>query len=735
MVTFFLVIVAWGILFTGFFQHTLRSILGQEGLDNVVIENILRQFITISTGLTMGATVLVLFFALFLSKTVTKSIDRLIDGVREVASGKQNVRIEISGQDEFSHLAYHFNKMTKELDKSRNELITAKEYTDSIVKSIIDTLIVVDANLKIRSVNKATCDLLGYREEELTGQPFSDIFIDEMFGEKSFRKLFKKNSLVNHEIAYKTKSGEPVTMLFSGAAMTDKEGGFHGIVGIAKDITDRKHMEESLKKLKNAIEQAAEVIIITDSNGIIEYANPSVRNVAGYSPQELTGKNVRIFKSGRHDKKFYKEMWSTILSGRAWQGQMVNRKKSGELYDEEMAISPVMDDQGKITNFIAVKRDISEEQLLRSQLMQAEKLSSIGTFISGVAHELNNPLTSILGCSQMIMEEKENLPAEIVKDLQTIEDQSVRAAEVVKNLLRFCRKQEPGKAPLQINELIEDTLNLQSYQFQKKNIKIQRDYTKDLPLINGESGQLQQVFMNIILNAHHEMTKARGKKGVLAIRTQKKGDKVSITFENNGSPIPENRIQNIFDPFFTTKEIGKGTGLGLSVSFGIVKDHGGRIRAENAGIGVRFIITLPVPVESLKKEGAKPASKVSLPKGLRVLVVEDEKGIMSIICRVLSRQGASIQQAENGEEAVDLILQKEFEVVLSDIRMPRMDGFELGNWFHANKPDYLKKFVLVTGNIDQEVEDYCSKRGCRYLMKPFNQKELLDAVHGIYKIE
>tara|TARA_B100000315_G_scaffold252807_1_gene290345 strand:+ start:38 stop:1333 length:1296 start_codon:yes stop_codon:yes gene_type:complete len=378
--------------------------------------------------------------------------------------------------------------------------------------------------------------------------------------------------------------------------VNDDEGQIEYIIVVSVDTTARREAEEDLRKLTNAIEHSAEIVVITDLKGNIEYVNPAFEKITEFSKSEVVGENVRMLKSGFHDRAFYTNMWNTIKSGKIWQGELVNKKKSGQRYNERMSIAPVFDNDGNITNFVAIKEDVTLEKKLQLQLLQSEKLSSIGTFISGVAHELNNPLTAVLGFSEVLMDNK-NLSNDVRKNLEKIATQSERAAKIVKNLLKFSRENKEGKVAININDILESTLILEEYHFKTGDVKVIKDFAENLPPAIADVNQLQQVFMNILQNAFHSMSDANIK-GEIKIKTGRKDDEIIINIENDGPPIPEDILGKLFDPFFTTKEVGKGTGLGLYVSFGILKDHGGRIKAENiSNSGVRFIICLPVTDE------------------------------------------------------------------------------------------------------------------------------------------
>ena len=394
----------------------------------------------------------------------------------------------------------------------------------------------------------------------------------------------------------------------------------------------------------------------------------------------------------------------------------------------DVVYSPNIGINGKIDGFVVNGRNITEQIKLKEQLIQSEKLSSIGTFVSGVAHELNNPLTVVMGFAQSLQGNKD-LPEDIQENLEVIGDASKRTADIVRNLLKFSRKYKAGKENIFIKEVIESTIALQEYHMKADNIEVIKDYTDKFSSVLADTGQLQQVFMNIIVNAIHAIKQTKGEK-IFSIKTQvEKGD-VIITFENTGHPIPEDKIRKVFDPFFTTKAVGEGTGLGLFVSYGIIRDNGGKIWVENIGdSGVRFTITLPVTVK--KDEKIKEVSSEYNVKGISVLHIEDEDKIREWLNNFLSEKGLSISSASNGKEAIKILEENEFDVILSDIKMPEMTGIELGEWLQENRPEYFGRYVLATGAIEPEVEDYCEKYKWNSIMKPFMTGELLHTIQTI----
>ena len=484
---------------------------------------------------------------------------------------------------------------------------------------------------------------------------------------------------------------------------------------------------ESEERFRNSFYYAAIGICLLGHNKRYLKANSTFCVMVGYSEAELASKTFNDI-TYPDDIDANIEQSNKLRKGEIDSFQMEKRyiHKQGHIIWANVSVSAVRDANGNIIHYISHVEDITEKKSLQQQLMQSEKLSTIGTFISGIAHELNNPLTVILGYSESLMD-NENLPQKVKDDLEIISKQSKRTAKIVHELLKFSRTHKAGKVNLDVNNTVESILDFYSHTFTSDNIELKRDLSFDLPKVFADSNQLQQVFTNIIVNAYHEIKKVDGQKA-LTVKTMATDELVYIRFENSGSPIPDEVINKIFDPFFTTKEVGEGTGLGLYLSYGIIKDHGGDIMAENIGnSGVRFTISLPVTEEKVTKE-VETKTKLTVPKGIRLLFVEDEKTIRKYISKAFSKEDISVHLAKDGKEAIELIEKTEYDVIFSDIKMPVMNGFELGEWLHKHKPHDMERFVLATGIVDVEVEEYCHKYNCRSLMKPYSIEEILETV-------
>ena len=409
------------------------------------------------------------------------------------------------------------------------------------------------------------------------------------------------------ELTYRirTAAGQLRWVWERGRGVFAPDGTLLCLEGFVSDITARQQAEEAQSRLATAVEQAAEAIVITDASGAILYVNPAFEKVTGYPRQEVLGQNPRLLKSGRQDAQFYQRMWATLTAGQVWRGHFVNKRKDGQLYEDESTISPLFDAAGRIVNYVAVKRDISRERALEAQLRQSQKMEALGTLASGVAHEINNPITGILNYAQLI---QDRLPADspLTEFTGEIMRETERVAGIVRDLLIFARNEKQRHHPAHIADIVEGTLSLIRTVIRRDQITLTVHVPEDLPQLKCRSQQLQQVLMNLMTNARdalnerypgHDLDKVLH---VSARQFEKEGRRwIRVTVEDHGTGIPPEVRERMFDPFFTTKPRDKGTGLGLAISHGIVKEHHGEISVESEpGRFTRVHVDLPVVAET-----------------------------------------------------------------------------------------------------------------------------------------
>jgi two-component system, NtrC family, sensor kinase len=356
--------------------------------------------------------------------------------------------------------------------------------------------------------------------------------------------------------------------------------------------------------------------------------------------------------------------------------------------------------------------------------------------IAGVAHELNNPLTAIMGYAQLL-QTTEGVGEDVLRDLSKIYMQAQRAARIVQNLLTFARQHKAERQLININEALERTLELRSYQLRVENVEVVTQLAENVPGTIADPNQLQQVFLNLINNAQDAMTEYRGG-GHLVVTTEFQEGKIRIKFRDNGPGLSPQAQKHLFEPFFTTKEVGKGTGLGLSICFGIVSQHGGQIWAESEpGQGTTFIVELPVVQAESARAGEKKEDQSPRAQGKLVLVVEDEEDVAMLLQRILSQDGHRVLLAPDGHVALDHLIEARkqganFNLIISDIKMPGVNGPALYERVRQEMPDLAKRMVFITGDtMSPSTEAFLQRANLPYLAKPFTVSELRRAMASI----
>ncbi|MBI5686678.1 MAG: PAS domain S-box protein [Verrucomicrobia bacterium] len=490
--------------------------------------------------------------------------------------------------------------------RSEEALRNAEALYHSLVENLPQCVFRKDLAGRMTFADRHHCQMLGKPLEEVLGKTDADFYPAELADKyrrddewvvrsgETFETI-ERNCLPNGEERFVNVVKTP---------LRDADGQVVGVQGVYWDVTERQRAEQERVRLATAVEQAAESIVITDANGIIQYVNPAFEQISGYSRQEAVGQNPRVLKSGKHSPEFYKEVWDTLLRGEVWHGHFINKKKDGTFFEEDATITPVRDSAGHIANYIAVKRDVTQEVALEGQLRQSQKMEALGTLAGGVAHEINNPINGIMNYAQLI---SDRLPpdsplrkfsAEIIKETD-------RVAQIVKSLLTFARQEKPLRQTTSLNAIINDALSLMRTVMRHDQITLAMDVPDGLPDVECHSQQIQQVVMNLLTNARDALNEKypdyhEDKIIHIAARPFEKDGKswIRVTVEDHGHGIPREVRGRLFDPFFTTK-LGKGgTGLGLSISHGIAKDHSGELHFETeTGRFTRFHLDLPVSEE------------------------------------------------------------------------------------------------------------------------------------------
>jgi PAS domain S-box-containing protein len=597
---------------------------------------------------------------------------------------------------------------------------------------------------KIVFVNPAGARILGASSEGLlVGKPITEFIHPdglEAAQSRMKRMMEGETGLYPAEDVFLKLDGTPINVELISAPLRYK--GIPAVQTIITDITTRKQGEAERDRLMRAIEQAGEIVIITDPEGTIQYVNPAFESVTGYSRQEAIGGNPRMLKSGEQDQAFYSGLWRIISSGGTWRGTMVNRRKDGKNYTEEATITPVSDAAGRIVSYVGVNRDISAQRMLEDRLRQAQKMETVGQLAGGVAHDFNNMLQVIITYSEMSLANADpELP--LHKYLMEIRRAAQRSAEITGQLLAFARKQTISPKILDLNVAVASAQKM-IQRLIGEDIDLASIPGRDLWKVKIDPAQLDQVLANLAVNARD----AIGGVGKLTIGTEKAtfdteycaanpgffpGDYLQLTVSDDGAGMDQETRARIFEPFFTTKVQGKGTGLGLATVYGIVSQNNGFINVySEPGEGTTFKVYLP-RAEGAGAAGGIEVGVVPLRRGTEtVLVVEDEAVILELARESLEQLGYTVLTASSPEEAMRRSEEAAgtIQLLITDVVMPQMNGRQLAERLSGARKG-LKCLYMSGYTADVIAHRGVLDEGVSFISKPFSLLVLSEKVREV----
>jgi signal transduction histidine kinase/CheY-like chemotaxis protein len=505
--------------------------------------------------------------------------------------------------------------------------------------------------------------------------------------------------------------------------------------------TSRLTRAEAFGRLFEAVHEGVYIGVLSPVGDTTLAANPYLRLIFGY-PGDTPEEDLRPFDPTRFTDPSARGLFVDRL---AREGSVTDyllrlRRVDGSAIWAEVTAHASRGRDNEVT-IDALVRDVSDRKKLEdqardlySQLLQAEKMAALGQTISGVAHELNNPLATILTWAERLSGRDTDPNSR--RGLEAILGEAERAARIVRNLLTFARKRHTTRTMVDVNQVVRETLALRAYEQRVTNISVIDALAAGLPHIFADSHQIQQVLLNLIINAEQAMLTANGR-GLIVVRTWQELERESVILEVNddGPGVPDEVKSKIFDPFFTTKEVGKGTGLGLTVAYAIVQEHGGRLWVESAmGRGASFFVELPATRGRLRAVPAAAAPPETGPRldGRAILIVEDEAQLASAMAEAFTDAGFLVDRAGDGEEALERVQEGQYDLIVCDLKMPRMDGMQFYGILTEQVPAMAERVLFVTGDvIGTDAERFLSETGCRWLAKPFRLGDLLRAAKEV----
>lgn len=712
------------------------------------------------------------------------SIKRIADFARRLDEIKgETIPLERSSV-EIEQLCSALNYASQELHSTERALISEKEhyqmlhdiaielnrtidineilsmilcFSRDMLKAETATIALYDDSGKIKKLIKRGKDtsiergpldskgILRLMQYSLTPIRISDIENHPVFSDESF----EGHPLIRNFLGFPlfSSKGIPIGSLFlankfEGNFTEEDETLLKAIAADASIVIERGLSTEELERFKRIIDGAFDIVTITDREGNIIYVNKAFESVTGYEKDFLLGKKLNVISSSLHDKVFYENLWKKITQGLPWRGELINRKKDGELFIVSTIIFPVISSDGFITHFVAIQRDITEEKKLYEQLLRAQKMEAIGTLAGGIAHDFNNILTSVLGYAELL---KSSLSqeSELFRYSDIIEKSAKRGSDLSKKILSITRKERLEFKPVNLNSVVMETVELLKRSIPKE-IELDLKLEEGIPNIKADYSQISQVILNLAINARDAMpqggrlfigTSIVGSENGAAngLRPEKGINFVKLAVEDTGIGVPKEYHRKIFDPFFTTKDFGKGTGLGLYIVHSIVTNHGGYINFySEPNKGTRINVYFPVYLGKIE-EGVH--EDVLMGKGETVLVIDDEMYICDLYSDVLSKAGYKVIRTTDAREGVRIFKENpEINIVILDIVMPQMNGREVFQILTQLNPEV--KVILSSGyskDIFADIDRMINSGAKAFMQKPVSPKTLLATISNVLK--
>ena len=612
-----------------------------------------------------------------------------------------------------------------------------------IVNTSREFMTLIGRGYVYEAVNEAYCQAHKKSREQIIGHTVTEIWGPEAFSRlKSYFDQCFEGKEVNYRFSFQFAALGMRYFDVTYYPYFGSENRVTHVVVVSRDMTKNHQMEVERNRLSIAIQQSVEGVLITDAEGIIEYANPAFEKISGYRSTDLLGKSPRLVKSSKHPALFYRELWQTIKNGDVWKGHFINARRDGSLYETNTTISPVRDEAGQTIHFVAVMSDVTRELIMERQIQQSQKLEAIGTLAGGIAHDFNNILGAILGFADLTR--VEIAPDHPVQDnLSEIIQASRRAQDLISQILTFSRHVEPARRPIALQEVVQEGVNLLRATI-PKTVQMQTTFPSSPTTILGDPSQIHQVIINLATNAIHSLP---GQHGTLAISITghevvagsgpdpiglTQGKYVVLQIQDSGTGMDQHVLSRMFEPYFTTKPQGKGTGLGLAIVHGIMKEHDGHISVTSEpGKGTTFRLFFPASDKAPQKIQQKDVKAVS-GRG-RILLIDDEPSLLSFGRKALQNLGYQVETMGDPKAALKLFLEHpdHFDVIITDIAMPNLSGPDLTKAVRAVNQD-IPIFLTSgygSGHISPETAE--SLKIAKILKKPYSISDLNQALRSV----
>ena len=645
-------------------------------------------------------------------------------------------------KDGHGHAAHIVGTLADISERKRIEeqyLQKAEEHT-VMLATTTDGYWLVDENGAILETNAAYGHMTGFAIDEVVGHAISKFESVETPEETAAHiQRVIDTGFDRFETKHGCKDGRIIDVEVS-ASFLEKKG---QLSCFFRDITERKRVKEELLRLSRIVEQTSEGVLVVNRAGMIEYVNPAFCRNTGYSEEEAVGQKPSILKSGAQDDAFYNHMWEAISGGKSWSGSVVDRRKDGSFFPALLSIFPIHDEAGENLYFVGIQRDISDLKRMEDQFLQAQKMEAIGTLVGGIAHDFNNVLAAIQAGAYLARIKLDRDPEEAASQLMDIDKLTIRAAEMIKQMLAFARKDTMQHKPLSLISFLKEGLTLAKTAV-PENIEFAYETGEEDLIIDGDPTQLQQVIMNLLNNARDAVAGVDAPRIACSLdaftptdawlerHPEGEGRRFArLSVADNGMGISGDHLGKIFEPFYTTKGVGKGTGLGLAMVYGVIESHEGILEVESApGHGAAFHIYLP-----LRQEAATASEAMDMEimegRGETVLLVDDEPSVRNAASPALNSLGYEVRIAAHGIHAVAMLARgPPVALIITHLVMPRMGGMALAEALRqSGNPTPI---IFATGYdreqalaADQHIEHSAVIR------KPFSPAELSQAMRRL----
>lgn len=649
-----------------------------------------------------------------------------------------------------------------------------EKYSLSLIEASLDPLVTINTEGKITGMNEATVIITGIERSKLIKSNFFDYFTEQEKAKEVYKQIFEKGSVVDFPLTLKHKNGRLTDVLFNGSVYKGDDGNVLGVVIVARDVTEQKRtqeiLEKSLKEIsdyKYALDESS-IVEITDEKGIITHVNKNSCEISKYSAAELIGQDHKILNSSYHSKEFIKHLWDTIAEGKIWRNEIQNRAKDGSLYWLDTTIVPFLNEKGKPYQYVAIRSDITEQKKSEKALTEAIVFAELATglaeeakgkaesaaeqaeeavkakqqFLSNMSHEIRTPMNAIIGFTKVIM--KTDLSGKQKEYLSAIKTSGDSLIVLINDILDLAKvdagKMNFEKTPFKMRDSISAMLHLFETKIQEKNLELVKEYDNKIPeVLLGDPVRLHQIIMNLVSNA--VKFTARGKISVIAMLLNETEEVAKIEFivKDTGIGIPENKTGLIFDNFAQassdTARLYGGTGLGLAIVKQLIESQGGTINVESEVMkGSSFSFILPFQKTSTVPDLSQDEIEFDTElKNIKVLVVEDIHLNQLLMKTLLDEFGFERDIAANGKIALEKLKSKTYDIVLMDLQMPVMNGFEATTHIRETMNSKIP-IIALTADVTSSDVDKCMAIGMNdFIAKPVNEKLLYTKIVSLVK--